>query len=391
MSETHSALGGLGHDRNINSSYGRLVGVDIYPWSADLFGSAKKILVLSGFTWTFSSVQNETRFLWKIAISRGSVWACTCLTMDRTVYIPSHMQYDKGRRWSSCPLPVTAQDNQGNLHARWPAWTDVSNSPTQASQGIETTIQTETISWEMAKTPSSTKTGKSTAKIMRNGIYNAAASYWGTCCSGSHSGQQFSLNVEAPAFEPRSVFEADTCASPSETGQTNPISAKDRHEHQNIDHNGINAENDGYCNMTLPFVNCTTEELKDFLYDQITVEHMKSKLAAAQSKVREYQCDVYDCFDLISTKSFAVHLYEKLPEVIESLISFHEASYWWWKYNLQKWNFTVEKWIEFETAGILWSTKQDLWTFNIHSRHVTVSGPVAAWQQIFTNFNAARI
>ena len=142
-------------------------------------------------------------------------------------------------------------------------------------------------------------------------------------------GQQPSLNVEAPVFEPRSVFEADTRASPCETsqtmeldrvrGQTNPVSAEDRHEHQYID-NGINAESDGDSNMTLPFVNCTTEELKDILCDQITVKHMKSKLAAAQNKVREYQCDIYDCFDLIAATSFTVHLDQKLPEVIEDLI-----------------------------------------------------------------------
>ena len=132
-------------------------------------------------------------------------------------------------------------------------------------------------------------------------------------------GQQPSLNVEAPVFEPRSVFEADTRASPCETSQTNPISAEDRHEHQYID-NGINAESDGDSNMTLPFVNCTTEELKDILCDQITVEHMKSKLAAAQNKAREYQCDIYDCFDLIAATSLTVHLDQKLPEVIEDLI-----------------------------------------------------------------------
>ena len=131
--------------------------------------------------------------------------------------------------------------------------------------------------------------------------------------------------MEAPAFEPKSVFEADTHASPCETDQSSPISAEDRHEHQNIDHNGINEESDGDSNMTLPFVNCTAEELKDILCDLVTVEHMKSKLAAAQNKVREYQCDIYDRFDLISAKSFPVHLNETLPEVIKSLISFHEA------------------------------------------------------------------
>ena len=92
-----------------------------------------------------------------------------------------------------------------------------------------------------------------------------------------------------------------------------------------MDHYGINTESDGGYNMTLPFVNCTTEELKDNLCDQIIAEHMKSKLVAVQSKEREYQCDIYDCFDLVAAKSFPVHLDEKFPEVIESLISFHEA------------------------------------------------------------------
>ena len=111
-------------------------------------------------------------------------------------------------------------------------------------------------------------------------------------------------------------LDSDTRASPCETSQTNPISAEDRHDHQYID-NGINAESDGDSNMTLPFVNCTTEKLKDIMWDQITVDHMKSKLAAAQNKVREYQCDIYDCFDLIAATSFTVHLDQKLPEVIE--------------------------------------------------------------------------
>ena len=47
---------------------------------------------------------------------------------------------------------------------------------------------------------------------------------------------------------------------------------------------------------------------------------MKSKLAAAQNEVREYQCDLYDCFDLIAATSLTVHLDQKLPEVIEDLI-----------------------------------------------------------------------
>ena len=42
------------------------------------FWVSKKILVLSGFKWTFSSVQNEARFFWKVAISRGSVWTASC-------------------------------------------------------------------------------------------------------------------------------------------------------------------------------------------------------------------------------------------------------------------------------------------------------------------------
>ena len=138
-------------------------------------------------------------------------------------------------------------------------------------------------------------------------------------------GQQHSLNVEAPAFEPRSLFEAETRASPNETCQAIPISAEDRHEQQNKDHNGINAKNDGDSNITLPFVNCTTEELKDILCDQITVEHMRSKLAAAQSKVREYQCDIYDCFDLILAKGFSITIDEKLPELMESVISLYET------------------------------------------------------------------
>ena len=121
-------------------------------------------------------------------------------------------------------------------------------------------------------------------------------------------GQQFSLNVEAPEFEPRIH-----------------ISADDRHEHHNKDHNRINVESKGDCNMTLPFVNSTTKDLKDILCDQITVENMKSKLAAAQSRARKCHCDIYYCFDLILAKEFSITIDEKLPVLMDIMISFYET------------------------------------------------------------------
>ena len=172
MSGTHLALVGLGRDRKVNSrpdNWWR------YPWFADLLAQQKDPSTL-WFYMDFTSVQNEARFFWKVTIPRGSVWTSTSLTMDRTVYITCNMDYDTGQKWSSCPLPVAAQVIQRKLHTIWPGRTDGSNSPSQASQETETTVPAEARSGEMATTPSSTKTGKSTAKIRSKRACNGAAS-----------------------------------------------------------------------------------------------------------------------------------------------------------------------------------------------------------------------
>ena len=289
------------------------------------FDSAKKIPVLSGFTWILPQCKMKP-------VSSG-----------KSPFPGAVYELALGLQWIGlCISPATwttTQDENGvAVHFQWQHQSSRGNS-TQYGQAGQMAATHHPRPAKKQKPPSRQKRDrerwlrhqaqrKQASRQQKSGaskpameppVTRAPAVQVASVKPPAVYGQQPSLNVEAPVFEPRSVFEADTRASPCETSQTNPISAEDRHEHQYID-NGKNAESDGDGNMTLHFVNCTTEELKYILCDQITVEHMKSKLAAAQDKVREYQCDIYGRFDLIAATSFTVHLDQKLPEVIEDLI-----------------------------------------------------------------------
>ena len=138
VSGTHSALVGPGLDRSVKILLQQIGGDSC---GLQTLGSdSKNIIVLSGFTWIFTSVHNEARSFWKIAISRGCAWTCTSLAVDWTACIPCNMDVGTGWTWSSYPLWVAAQVNPRKLLTRWPAWTDDSSSSIQASQHRDTSI-----------------------------------------------------------------------------------------------------------------------------------------------------------------------------------------------------------------------------------------------------------
>ena len=270
MSGTHSALVGLCHNRGVKSCYDRLVEISEVcrpfgsakrsQYSLDLHGfvpQCKMKPVSSGKLSFPGAVYELALALQWIGLSISpSTWT---MTQDEDGVAVRFQWQHKTTRGSSVkdgqPGPMAA------THQPRPA--KKQKPPSRQKRDHERWLRHQA----QRKQASRQQKSQASESTMELPVTGAPAVQVVTLEPPAEHSQQFSLNVEAPAFEPKSVFEADTHASPCETDQTNPISAEDRHEHQNIDHNGINAESDGDSNMTLPFVNCTTEELKDILCD----------------------------------------------------------------------------------------------------------------------------